>query len=120
MVDGDDTYPAKCAPEMVKKVLERNVNMVVGDRLSSTYIAENKRLFHNFSNSLVRKSINILFQSDIKDIMIGYRASSYQFVKSFPIPVFVEYLKTGLVLNFPTIIVCGFTMIVAIQSFLLD
>lgn len=199
MADGDDTYPAEFAPEMVSKVLERNVDMVVGDRLSSTYFEENKRPFHNFGNSLVRKSINILFKSDIKDIMTGYRAFSYQFVKSFPvlskgfeietemsihaveknmfventiieyrdrpdgsesklntysdgfkvlrtifrlfrtykpmaffggislilaiisvlffIPVFAAYLKTGLVLNFPTLIVCGFTMIAAIQSF---
>ena len=197
MADGDDTYPAEFAPEMVSKVLERNVDMVVGDRLSSTYFEENKRPFHNFGNSLVRKSINMLFKSDIKDIMTGYRAFSYQFVKSFPvlskgfeietemsihavdmfventiieyrdrpdgsesklntysdgfkvlrtifrlfrtykpmaffggislilaiisvlffIPVFAAYLKTGLVLNFPTLIVCGFTMIAAIQSF---
>ena len=199
MADGDDTYPAEFAPEMVNKVLERNVDMVVGDRLSSTYFEENKRPFHNFGNSLVRKSINILFKSDIKDIMTGYRAFSYQFVKSFPVlskgfeietemsihaveknmfventiieyrdrpdgsesklntysdgfkvlrtifrlfrtykplaffggislilaiisalffvPVFVAYLKTGQVLNFPTLIVCGFTMIAAIQSF---
>ena len=199
MADGDDTYPAEFAPEMVNKVLERNVDMVVGDRLSSTYFEENKRPFHNFGNSLVRKSINILFKSDIKDIMTGYRAFSYQFVKSFPVlskgfeietemsihaveknmfventiieyrdrpdgsesklntysdgfkvlrtifrlfrtykpmaffggislilaiisvlffvPVFAAYLKTGLVLNFPTLIVCGFTMIAAIQSF---
>lgn len=199
MADGDDTYPAEFAPEMVSKVLERNVDMVVGDRLSSTYFEENKRPFHNFGNSLVRKSINMLFKSDIKDIMTGYRAFSYQFVKSFPVlskgfeietemsihaveknmfventiieyrdrpngsesklntysdgfkvlrtifrlfrtykpmaffggislilaiisalffvPVFVAYLKTGQVLNFPTLIVCGFTMIAAIQSF---
>ena len=199
MADGDDTYPAEFAPEMVSKVLERNVDMVVGDRLSSTYFEENKRPFHNFGNSLVRKSINMLFKSDIKDLMTGYRAFSYQFVKSFPVlskgfeietemsihaveknmfventiieyrdrpngsesklntysdgfkvlrtifrlfrtykpmaffggislilaiisalffvPVFVAYLKTGQVLNFPTLIVCGFTMIAAIQSF---
>ena len=85
MVDGDNTYPAECAPEMVQKVLDKNVDMVVGDRLSSTYFEENKRPFHNFGNSLVRKSINVLFHSDIKDIMTGYRAFSYQFVKSFPV-----------------------------------
>ncbi len=198
MTDGDDTYPAEFAPEMAEKVLKRKVDMVVGDRLSSTYFEENKRPFHNLGNSLVRKSINVLFKSDIKDIMTGYRAFSYQFVKSFPvlskgfeietemsihaidknmfienvvieyrdrpegsvsklntysdgfkvlrtigrlfrnykpmvffgiislllaviavgffIPVFVEYLKTGEVPNFPTLIVCGFTMIAAIQS----
>ncbi|MBE5896189.1 MAG: glycosyltransferase [Lachnospiraceae bacterium] len=85
MVDGDDTYPADFAPEMAAKVLERNVDMVVGDRLSSTYFEENKRPFHNFGNSLVRWSINKLFHNDIKDIMTGYRAFSYQFVKTFPV-----------------------------------
>lgn len=199
MADGDDTYPAEFAPAMVEKVLERNVDMVVGDRLSSTYFEENKRPFHNFGNWIVRKSINVLFKSDIKDIMTGYRAFSYQFAKTFPvlskgfeietemsihaidknmfvenvvieyrdrpegsesklntysdgmkviftimrlfrtykplsffglvgsilallaigffIPVMVEYINTGLVENFPTLIVCGFTMIAAIQSF---
>ena len=85
MVDGDDTYPAECAPEMVDKILCRKVDMVVGDRLSSTYFEENKRPFHNMGNALVRKSINLLFSNDIKDIMTGYRAFSYQFVKTFPI-----------------------------------
>ena len=199
MIDGDDTYPADSAREMVDKVLERHVDMVVGDRLSSTYFTENKRPFHNFGNSIVRKSINFLFKSDIKDIMTGYRAFSYQFVKSFPvlskgfeietemsihaidknmfvenvvvqykdrpqgsesklntysdgmkvlktiinlfrnykplaffgiislllmiialiffIPVFITYCQTGFVPNFPTLIVCGFVVIAAIQSF---
>ena len=199
MIDGDDTYPAEFAPAMVQKVLEKNVDMVVGDRLSSTYFEENKRPFHNFGNSLVRASINLLFKSDIKDIMTGYRAFSYQFVKTFPvlskgfeietemsihaidknmyvenevieyrdrpegsesklntysdgfkvlktigrlyrnykpmqffgliagilallsivffIPIFVEFIKTGLVPKFPTLIVCGFMMVAAIQSF---
>ncbi len=85
MTDGDDTYPAECAPEMVDMVLNRKTDMVVGDRLSSTYFTENKRPFHNFGNSLVRKSINTLFDTDIKDMMTGYRAFSYQFVKSFPV-----------------------------------
>lgn len=199
MVDGDDTYPAEFAREMVDKVLERHVDMVVGDRLSSTYFTENKRPFHNFGNSLVRRSINTLFKSDIKDIMTGYRAFSYQFVKSFAvlskgfeietemsihavhknlmvenvivtyrdrpegsesklntysdgikviktiaklyknykpfgffsilafllfilsigffIPVLTEYLATGLVLKFPTLIVCGFVSLAALVSF---
>ena len=85
MVDGDDTYPAEFAPEMIAKVLDRGVDMVVGDRLSATYFTENKRPFHNFGNKLVRHSINALFKSDIQDIMTGYRAFSYQFVKSFPV-----------------------------------
>lgn len=85
MTDGDDTYPAEFAPDMVKKVLEHNVDMVIGDRLSSTYFRENKRLFHNFGNALVRKTINLLFKTDIQDIMTGYRAFSFQFVKSFPV-----------------------------------
>ena len=85
MVDGDDTYPMEYAREMADKVLKHNADMVVGDRLSSTYFTENKRPFHNFGNSLVRKSINQLFDCDIKDIMTGYRAFSYQFVKTFPV-----------------------------------
>jgi glycosyltransferase involved in cell wall biosynthesis len=85
LVDGDDTYPAEAAPEMVEKVLQRRTDMVVGDRLSSTYFQENKRPFHNFGNSLVRASINRIFKSDIKDIMTGYRAFSYRFVKTFPV-----------------------------------
>ena len=199
MTDGDDTYPAENAPEMVRMVLERGSDMVVGDRLSSTYFTENKRPFHNFGNSLVRKMINVIFHTDIKDIMTGYRAFSYSFVKSFPviskgfeietemsihavdknmlvenvvigyrdrpqgsesklntisdgtkvlrtivrlfrdykpmsffgilagilavlaiaffIPVFVEYTKTGLVSRFPTLFMCGFTMLAAIQAF---
>lgn len=199
MADGDDTYPVECAPEMIRQVLERKADMVVGDRLSSTYFEENKRPFHNFGNNLVRKSINLLFKSNIQDIMTGYRAFSYQFVKSFPvlskgfeietemtihavdkhmrmenvvidyrdrpegsvsklntfsdgakvlrtigklfrsyrpfaffggmalflallsfgafIPVFMEYLRTGLVPNMPTLVVCGFTAIAAIQAF---
>lgn len=199
MVDADDTYSVDCAVEMMDMVLHKSVDMVVGDRLSSTYFTENKRLFHNFGNSIVRSSINLLFKSNIKDIMTGYRAFSYQFVKSFAvisegfeietemtihaidknmlidnvvveyrnrpdgsesklntyvdgfkviktilklfknyrpllffgllaillallsfgffIPVFIEYLKTGLVPNFPTLIVCGFTALAAIQAF---
>lgn len=199
MVDGDDTYPADRAREMAELVLERKVDMVVGDRLSSTYFEENKRPFHNFGNSLVRLAINTLFQSDIQDIMTGCRAFSYQFVKSFPvlskgfeietemsiyavdhnlfianvvipyrdrpqgsesklntvsdglkvlgtigklfrdykpmlfftviagllalvglvflIPVLVEYIKTGLVPKFPTLIACCFAFLAAIQSF---
>lgn len=199
MTDGDDTYPAEYAREMVDRVLQRNVDMVVGDRLSSTYFQENKRPFHNFGNTLVRKSINVLFQNDIKDIMTGYRAFSYEFVKTFPVlskgfeietemsihavdknmfvenvvvdyrdrpegsesklntysdgfkvlktiarlyrtykpigffgsiavllaiiamllflPVGVSYMQTGLVPRFPTLIGCGFIMVVAIQSF---
>lgn len=85
MTDGDDTYPAEYAKEMANKVLERHADMVVGDRLSSTYFEENKRPFHNFGNSIVRNSINRLFKSDIKDIMTGYRAFSYLFVKTFPV-----------------------------------
>ena len=85
MTDGDDTYPAENAPEMVDKVLNRHADMVVGDRLSSTYFTENKRPFHNFGNTLVRGAINSLFKTDIRDIMTGYRAFSYEFVKSFPV-----------------------------------
>ena len=198
ITDGDDTYPAEFAREMVDKVLEHQADMVVGDRLSSTYFTENKRPFHNFGNSLVRGTINRLFHTEIKDIMTGYRAFSYQFVKTFPvlskgfeietemtihaadknmqvdnviieyrdrpegsesklntysdgakvlmsiaklyrnykpmnffgllalvlavmsigffIPVLMEYIATGLVPKFPTLIACGFAMMAAIQS----
>ena len=85
MIDGDDTYPCEAAREMCDKVLTDGVDMVVGDRLSSTYFTENKRPFHNFGNSLVRSLINRLFRSDIRDIMTGYRAFSYRFVKTFPV-----------------------------------
>lgn len=199
MIDGDDTYPVEAAPELIRPVFERNADMVVGDRLSSTYFTENKRAFHNFGNSLVRKSINVLFGTDIKDMMTGYRAFSYLFVKSFPvlskgfeietemsihaadknmqienvvieyrdrpegsvsklntysdglrvlrtiarmyqtfrpmrfygwmslalavlsvvflIPVIIDYTRTGLVPHFPTLIVCCFAMLAALQAF---
>lgn len=199
MVDGDDTYPAETAKEMVDKILYDKADMIVGDRLSSTYFEENKRPFHNFGNTIVKWSINTLFKNDIKDIMTGYRAFSYRFVKTFPVlskgfeietemsihavdknmfvqnvvvdyrdrpegsesklntfsdgfkvlmtiirlfstyrpfeyfgaiaallmlisfiffvPVLVTFVQTGLVPNFPTLIVCGFVAIVAIQFF---
>ncbi len=198
MVDGDDTYPAENAREMCSLVLEKKVDMVVGDRLSSTYFAENKRPFHNFGNTVVRAAINFMFRSDIRDIMTGCRAFSYRFVKTFPVlsrgfeietemsihaidknmylenvvidyrdrqegsqsklntysdgrkvlltifrlfriyrpfrffgivalllailatvffvPVLVTYWQTGLVPNFPTLIVCGFVYLAAIES----
>ena len=198
MVDGDDTYPAEAARELADRVLNHGADMVVGDRLSSTYFTENKRPFHNFGNALVRWGINFLFDNDIKDIMTGYRAFNYEFVKTFPVlskgfeietemsihavdknmqienvvidyrdrpegsvsklntysdgfkvirtifrlyrsyhpfgffgtialvlailsmlffvPIVREYVRTGLVERFPTLIVCGFTMIAAIQS----
>ena len=200
MVDGDDTYPAESAREMAELVLNKQSSAASGDRLSSTYFSENKRPFHNFGNRIVRGCINHLFKSEIKDIMTGYRAFSYQFVKTFPIlaqgfeietemtihaidknmfvdnviieyrdrpdgsesklntvhdgiavlktigslwknyrplhffsvlaliliildimifipVVWVAYLRTGLVENFPTLIVCGFVMIAALMSF---
>lgn len=199
MIDGDDTYPAEHGREMVMEVLENGADMVVGDRLSSTYFEENKRPFHNFGNTIVREAINHMFKNNVRDIMTGYRAFSYRFVKSFPvvsagfeietemtihaidknmyiknniityrdrpegsesklntisdglkvlktilhlfidyrpmqffglislflvlisaiffIPVFIEYLYTGLVLKFPTLIVCGFCVIAALISF---
>ena len=85
MIDGDDTYPAESAREMCDYVLNNNVDMVIGDRLSSTYFTENKRAFHNFGNRIVRWSINTIFRSKINDIMTGYRAFSYEFVKSYPV-----------------------------------
>lgn len=198
MTDGDDTYPAEFAREMADRVLLHQADMVVGDRLSSTYFTENKRPFHNFGNSLVRGTINRLFHTEIKDIMTGYRAFSYEFVKTFPVlskgfeietemtihaadknmqvenvvieyrdrpegsesklntysdgakvlmsiarlyrnykpmqffgiaalaltvlsvgffvPVLMEYVSTGLVPKFPTLIVCGFALMAALQS----
>lgn len=85
MVDGDDTYPAENAREMVDYVLNEKVDMVIGDRLSSTYFTENKRLFHNSGNMLVRGLINSLYQSNIRDVMTGYRAFGYNFIKTFPV-----------------------------------
>lgn len=199
MIDGDDTYPLDCAAQMVDRVLTYHADMVVGDRLSSTYFTENKRPFHNFGNSLMRFGINGLFGADIKDIMTGYRAFSYEFVKTFPVfskgfeietemtihavnyglqvdnviveyrdrpegsesklntyrdgmkvifkmiqlyknyrpmgffglfsfllvaiavvlfvPILFEYLQTGLVPRFPTLIVSGFMVLAGIQSF---
>lgn len=199
MVDGDDTYPAEAAKEMVRKIQEEAADMVVGDRLSSTYYTENKRPFHNFGNSFVKNCINRFFDTNIQDIMTGYRAFSYSFVKTFPvlsrgfeietemsihaadkhmqvdnviveyrdrpegsvsklntfsdgfkvltrilnlyknykpfsffsmlsallsflgigflIPVVVEYVETGLVPKFPTLIVCCFVLVAALQSF---
>ena len=85
MVDGDNTYSLEKVREMVDLVLEHNADMVIGDRLSSTYFQENKRPFHNFGNSMVRSAINRLFGCEIKDIMTGLRAFSYDFVKTFPV-----------------------------------
>ncbi|MCI1959845.1 MAG: glycosyltransferase family 2 protein [Clostridia bacterium] len=85
MIDGDDTYPAECAKEMVSLVLNDGVDMVIGDRLSSTYFTENKRLFHNSGNVIVRNLVNKFFGGNITDIMTGYRAFSPIFVKSFPV-----------------------------------
>jgi glycosyltransferase involved in cell wall biosynthesis len=85
MIDGDDTYPAENAKEMCDLILDGKADMVIGDRLSSTYFTENKRLFHNTGNKLVRFLINKLFHNKIKDIMTGYRAFSYEFVKGFPV-----------------------------------
>lgn len=85
MIDGDDTYSAENARSMVDEILSGRADMVIGDRLSSTYFTENKRPFHNTGNRLVRGLINTIFNSNIKDIMTGYRAFNYEFVKSFPI-----------------------------------
>lgn len=85
MVDGDNTYPAENAPEMCRLVLEEGIDMVIGDRLSSTYFTENKRPFHNSGNKFVCYCINKIFKSDIRDVMTGYRAFSRSFVKHFPV-----------------------------------
>ena len=85
MTDGDDTYPAEDARKMCDLVLNKNVDMVIGDRLSSTYFEENKRPFHNVGNVVVRGLINLIYKSKIRDVMTGYRAFSYRFVKTFPV-----------------------------------
>ena len=85
MTDGDDTYPAEDARKLCDAILERNVDMAIGDRLSSTYFTENKRPFHNIGNVSVRKLINAIYKSNIRDVMTGYRAFSYEFVKTFPV-----------------------------------
>ena len=85
MIDGDDTYPKENAREMCDYILNGQADMVIGNRLSSTYFIENKRLFHNTGNKLVRRLINTLFKSNVRDIMTGYRAFSYRFVKTFPV-----------------------------------
>lgn len=87
MVDGDDTYPASQAAALCAPVLEGRADMVIGDRLSSTYFTENKRPFHNCGNMLVRRCINMFWKRgrQIEDVMTGMRAMSPLFVKSFPI-----------------------------------
>ena len=90
MTDGDDTYPAEYARKMANLVLSGRADMVIGDRLSATYFEENKRPFHGFGNSLVRGCINTFWKrgknsKKILDVMTGYRAFSFMFVKSFPI-----------------------------------
>ncbi len=86
MVDGDDTYPAEFVHQLIKPVEDGQADMCIGDRLSNgTYQKENKRLFHEFGNNLVRKSINILFKTNLKDIMTGYRVFNKKFVKNMPV-----------------------------------
>lgn len=99
MADGDDTYPAEHAREMARLVLEENMDMVIGDRLSSTYFVENKRAFHNFGNRLVRGLINKLFKGNVKDIMTGYRAFSYDFVKLMPVESDGFEVETEMTIN---------------------
>ena len=85
ITDGDDTYPAEDAKKMCQSILENGADMVIGDRLSSTYFTENKRPFHNIGNVVVKGLINLIYKSDIRDVMTGYRAFSYRFVKTFPV-----------------------------------
>lgn len=85
MVDGDDTYPAESAPQMARIILEKKADMVIGDRLNTTYFTENKRPFHDFGNKLVRWLVNHLFQGNLQDIMTGYRALNRRFVKEYPL-----------------------------------
>ena len=121
MIDGDDTYPSESAKEMCDYILNDEADMVIGDRLSSTYFKENKRPFHNFGNKLVRRFINLLFKTKIKDVMTGYRA--FFNILSFiaivigiilNVPPFMEYFQTGLVSKFPSLIVGGFFIVVGL------
>ena len=99
MIDGDDTYPAEHAAEMERLILEEDYDMVIGDRLSSTYFTENKRPFHNVGNKLVRFLINKIFKSNVRDIMTGYRAFSYEFVKMVPIMSEGFEIETEMTIN---------------------
>ncbi|MDR0736684.1 MAG: glycosyltransferase family 2 protein [Zoogloeaceae bacterium] len=103
MVDGDDTYPAEYAAQMARLVLEDGVDMVVGDRLSTTYFTENKRAFHNMGNRLVCRLVNFLFarrsEKPLRDIMTGYRAFSRVFVESFPILMCGFELETAMTIH---------------------
>ncbi len=86
LVDGDDTYPAEFVPQMIDLVASGKADMVIGDRLSNgTYTSENKRAFHNFGNNLVKKTINSIFKSNVKDIMTGLRVFNKTFIKNYPI-----------------------------------
>lgn len=85
MVDADDTYPAESAPEMERMILDNRADMVIGDRLNTTYFEENKRPFHDFGNKLVRWMVNSFFDGDLQDIMTGYRAMNRKFVKEYPL-----------------------------------
>ena len=99
MINGDDTYPASHAREMINYILTKNKDMVIGDRLSSTYFKENKRLFHNSGNKFVKWLINFLFKSDIKNIMTGYRAFSRPFVKLFPVMSSGFQIETEMIIH---------------------
>ncbi len=196
IIDGDDTYPVDPLPQMADMVLNGGVDMVIGDRISSSYLKVNQRRYHNSGNLLVRFLINKMFKSSVPDILSGMRAFSPLFVKNFPIlskgfeietemtiyaldnnfvvhsipvaynnrpegstsklntysdglkviktafslfvhfkpllffsilagilflagtigmiPVFVEYFSTGLVPRFPTLIVCGFVILLSL------
>ena len=85
MVDADDTYPAEDAPQMERMIFEKKADMVIGDRLNTTYFEENKRPFHDFGNKLVRWMVNSFFDGDLQDIMTGYRAMNRKFVKEYPL-----------------------------------
>jgi glycosyltransferase involved in cell wall biosynthesis len=86
MVDGDDTYPAEFARRLLEPLISGEADMTIGDRLSNgSYKSENKRLFHNFGNNLVKKMICSLFKNNIHDILTGYRGFNRYFVKNFPI-----------------------------------
>ncbi len=86
MVDGDDTYPAEAAPDLLEPLAAAAADMTVGDRLSNgSYGEENSRAFHGFGNDLVRFLIRIIYGHAFGDVMTGYRAFNRAFVKTMPV-----------------------------------
>ena len=100
MADADMTYPASAIHKLIEPIQNNHCDMVIGDRHSDgDYKKENKRPFHNIGNNLVKTMVNKLFNSNISDIMSGYRAFSYRFIKNYPILVEGFELETDMTLH---------------------